>query len=182
MITRERSRNEKEAGDRLKVSVQKKRDDRVDCDRSHRHIQRIITNDQPALARLVLGQRLGIQAKDFGQQAHAHLGEEHAGKPQPECIRAEGFAEIIGNTHAKTIGQRGKKNKERTGEAEKGSQFGISDFRFIIFPDKYSRVIALEILPTVPQPAEGFCDPIQGESDFVHHHTPNQVKEEHPLF
>lgn len=111
--------------------IEKVRNEGDRRERSDGDIQGIITERQPIFARFTFLKRFHIEAEDFRQQVHAHLGKEDTKESQPEEIGLESLAEVIGNARTEEIRQRGKEKSDGTGETEES--FQILDFRLTIY-------------------------------------------------
>lgn len=79
------------------------------CECRHRNIEGIIAYGDLIGAGLVFDKRLIMRTIDFWQKIERHLQEKNHHEAEPERIRTEGFAEVIGKAGAEGIGQRGEK-------------------------------------------------------------------------
>ena len=82
-------------------------------ERRHRNIQGVIAYDDLIGTGLVFDERLVMRTIHFRQKVQRHLQEKDHHEAQPERIRAEGFAEVIGKAGAEGVGQRGEEEQER---------------------------------------------------------------------
>ena len=129
----ERKEKKKESRNRQVIrGIENKCDHGICSQRRNRKIKRIIPQYQAILAALPIDDRFIVRAEYFCQQVHAGLCQQASDQPQPKRVETKGLAEVVGNTRAEKIRQRGEKQVKRAGETEEIFQCTVSDFRFTI--------------------------------------------------